>query len=200
MGLTSKAEKTRQFIIENSAQLFNKKRYVGTSLTDITEATKLTKGSIYGNFDDKDEVAKAVYKYNSDMLMRKISEVLNRQQSAIAKLTALTEFYKKNWTNINSKGGCPLMNSAIEADDNLPYLKNTIKKSFVSWADSLNEIIEAGIRDGEFKENMISKDYSNTFIMIIEGAILLSKITDNPVHLETGLNRVLYIIENEMKR
>jgi AcrR family transcriptional regulator len=64
----SKAEKTRQFIIEQTAELFNKKGYAGTSLSDITSATGLTKGSIYGNFENKDEVAKEVYLYNSKRL------------------------------------------------------------------------------------------------------------------------------------
>ena len=54
----SKAEKTRQFNNESTAELFNKKGYAGTSLSDISEATGLTKGSIYGNFENKDDVAK----------------------------------------------------------------------------------------------------------------------------------------------
>jgi AcrR family transcriptional regulator len=60
----SKAEKTKQFIIEKTATLFNTKGYTSTSLSDITQAT-LTKGSIYGNFENKDEVALEVYKYNA---------------------------------------------------------------------------------------------------------------------------------------
>jgi len=61
----TKAESTRLFIIERIAPVFNKKGYHGTSLADITEATGLTKGSIYGNFANKEEVAIAVYEYNT---------------------------------------------------------------------------------------------------------------------------------------
>jgi AcrR family transcriptional regulator len=39
----SKAEKTKQFIIEKTAPLFNTKGYNSTSLSDITQATGLTK-------------------------------------------------------------------------------------------------------------------------------------------------------------
>jgi AcrR family transcriptional regulator len=39
----SKAEKTKQFIIEKTATLFNTKGYISTSLSDITQATGLTK-------------------------------------------------------------------------------------------------------------------------------------------------------------
>ncbi|MDO9376148.1 MAG: TetR/AcrR family transcriptional regulator, partial [Ferruginibacter sp.] len=64
----TKAEKTRNFIVEQTAPIFNKKGYAGTSLTDLTEATGLTKGSIYGNFANKDEVALAAYDYNLSLL------------------------------------------------------------------------------------------------------------------------------------
>ena len=49
----SKADRTKAFITEKTAAIFNKKGYAGTSLTDMTGATGLTKGSIYGNFEDK---------------------------------------------------------------------------------------------------------------------------------------------------
>ena len=48
-----RSEKTRQLIIEKTASIFNKKGYTGTYLSDLTNATGLTKGSIYGNFKDK---------------------------------------------------------------------------------------------------------------------------------------------------
>ena len=57
----SKAERTKNFIIEKTAPLFNMKGYSGTSMSDITAATGLTKGSIYGNFENKDEVAIAAF-------------------------------------------------------------------------------------------------------------------------------------------
>ncbi|WP_435525010.1 TetR family transcriptional regulator [Chryseobacterium indoltheticum] len=76
----SKAEKTKQFIIEKTATLFNTKGYTATSLSDITEATGLTKGSIYGNFENKDEVSLEVYKYNSGIL-KKFDEIIQRRVS-----------------------------------------------------------------------------------------------------------------------
>jgi TetR/AcrR family transcriptional repressor of nem operon len=60
----SKSDRTRQFIIGSTANLFNMKGYAGTSLSDITGAFGLTKGSIYGNFANKEEVALAVFDYN----------------------------------------------------------------------------------------------------------------------------------------
>ena len=42
-----KSEQTKAFIIEKTAPLFNSKGYAGTSISDITGATNLTRGSVY---------------------------------------------------------------------------------------------------------------------------------------------------------
>jgi len=47
--IMGKAEKTRSYIIEKTAPILTLKVTAGTSMNDITEATGLTKGSIYGN-------------------------------------------------------------------------------------------------------------------------------------------------------
>ncbi len=60
----SKAERTKQFIVEKTALVFNIKGYAGTSINDLMTATGLSKGSIYGNFENKDEVAVAAFDYN----------------------------------------------------------------------------------------------------------------------------------------
>ena len=50
--------------LEKIAPIFNKNGYVGTSLSDITQATGLTKGAIYGNFKDKEALAIEAFNFN----------------------------------------------------------------------------------------------------------------------------------------
>ena len=59
-----KAEETRRFIIEKVAPIFNMHGYEGTSLSQLIEAIGLTKGALYGNFKNKDEIALAALEYN----------------------------------------------------------------------------------------------------------------------------------------
>src|SRR4051812_149064 len=96
----SKAELTKNLIIKKAAPLFNKKGYAGTSLSDLMEVTGLTKGSIYGNFLNKDDLTAAVYEYNVTNLRRNISDAFAQKQSAQGKLNAFTDFYRKNWKTI----------------------------------------------------------------------------------------------------
>ena len=64
----TKSEKTRRFIIEQSAAIFNKKGIAGTSISDLMESTKLAKGGIYGNFNSKEEIIVEVFDYLTDLV------------------------------------------------------------------------------------------------------------------------------------
>src|ERR1700761_8902670 len=100
----SKAEKTRQFIIEKTAPIFNIKGYAGTSLSDMTEATGLTKGSIYGNFGNKDEVALAAFDYNLKKVESIIFGEMQHRKSSRDKLMTYVQIYN-DFPNYPFPGG-----------------------------------------------------------------------------------------------
>jgi len=196
----SKAEHTRQFIIEKSATIFNKKGYNGTSLADLTEATGLSKGSIYGNFENKDEVAKAVFEYNVDCFFKEVESHVVSQQSASDQLRAFLDFYRSKWVQIFKNGGCPILNASIEADDNLPFLKDAVKRSVLKWSDILRNILNKGMEEGLYKSGVSFEDYAYLFISLIEGGIMLSKICNDQGHLMKALDRIEQIIKEEISK
>lgn len=53
-------EQTVEKILDASAQLFLQKGYQNTSLQDIIDATKLSKGAVYHHFRSKEEIAQKV--------------------------------------------------------------------------------------------------------------------------------------------
>src|SRR5690606_13094554 len=112
--MMTKAEKTRQFIIEKTAPIFNRKGYAGTSLSDITEATGLTKGSIYGNFKNKDEVAIAAFNYNFGLLSEWIKGKRDNEPDPIKKLKIYINVFSNFTDNPVLRWGCPVLNSATE--------------------------------------------------------------------------------------
>src|SRR5262245_13558435 len=58
----TKAQRTRLHIIEKTAPLFNMNGFDGTSLADLCRVTGLTKGALYGNFLDKEELATEAFR------------------------------------------------------------------------------------------------------------------------------------------
>jgi TetR/AcrR family transcriptional repressor of nem operon len=196
----SKAEKTREFIIEKSAPIFNRKGYAGTSLSDIIDATGLTKGSIYGNFENKDEVAIAVYNYNIKALEKRLDEAMQEKTAAYDKLIAFTEYYRNGWKKMFERGGCPIQNASIEADDNLSFLKKDVQQSIKNWVGRIKAVIEDGQKTGAFKKNIDAQECAYTIITMLEGGIMLSKIMNNQSLLFSALDRIVTFINRDLKK
>jgi TetR/AcrR family transcriptional regulator, transcriptional repressor for nem operon len=152
-GELSKAERTRNFIIEATAAIFNTKGYAGTSMSDITEATGLTKGSIYGNFENKEEVALAVFDYNLNKVNSLIGQLIHEAPSFYDKLMAFIRVYNRFKDSDFPEGGCPVLNTAIEADDTHALLREKAAQAFGKWKKNIEELIKKGIQAGEFKKD-----------------------------------------------
>jgi AcrR family transcriptional regulator len=173
----SKSELTRAFIIEKAAPIFNQKGYAGTSLNDMTQATNLTKGSIYGNFENKDEVALAAFDYNLQKVNAIIAREMSKYNAAKEKLLVYGNVYTNHSSYPFPVGGCPVLNTAIEADDTHPELKNKAAAAINSWKKTIMSILDAGIENKEFSRNINTEQIALTIIAVIEGAIMISKVT-----------------------
>ena len=85
-------ELTRQLIIEKALPIFNAKGNAATSISDITSATGITKGAIYGNFKNKDEVATAAFEKGVEIVATQIGKRVRVAKTAPEKLKAIVDF------------------------------------------------------------------------------------------------------------
>ncbi|MDB5148913.1 MAG: DNA-binding transcriptional regulator, AcrR family [Mucilaginibacter sp.] len=191
----SKAERTRQFIIERTSSIFNKKGYAGTSLSDLTEATGLTKGSIYGNFKNKEEVAAEVFEYNSGKVRKQIQERIQRANSYHDKLLVYAQVYHSFTRGDFIPGGCPILNTAVDADDTNPLLKDKAARAVTRWKTGIENLIKAGIEAGELKPDINATEMALSMIAMIEGGIMISKVTDSPANLDIVLASVHHMVD-----
>lgn len=182
-----KRERTRQFIIGKVAPLFNRKGFAGTSLSDLEKATGLTKGSIYGNFRDKDEVAKEAFRHNYRALMGEVRALVDAEDGAADKLLTFVDFYRKSHPRVFKNGGCAILNTATEADDGNPLLREEVAAALESWKSYLVKIVDDGLKTGELKK-VDAEAFACRFIAYIEGGILLSKTTGTMRYLLYNLD------------
>lgn len=191
-----KSETTKAFIIEKTAPLFNSKGYAGTSLSDITDATKLTKGSIYGNFANKDEVALAVFDYNINMVDTIISREMAKKDSAKEKLLVFLDVYSNSENHGFPVGGCPILNTATECDDTHPELKKRVTAAINNWKKNTVRIIEKGIESKEFSNKINVEQTALTIIAIIEGGIMISRVTGKKTYMNLVMDSLRKYIES----
>ncbi len=191
----TKAERTRAFIIEKTAPIFNTKGFAGTSLTDIELATGLTKGSIYGNFANKDEVALAVFDYNLKKVNTAFSVALSKQDLAKDKLMVYAEQSEFIFNNSLIDGGCPVLNTATESDDTHPALRSKAAKAILSWKNKIISIIEDGKSNDEFACDIDAEKIALTMIAMMEGGIMIAKVMGDINYMATIMQSMKKLIQ-----
>ena len=181
--MLTKAERTKQFILETAAPLYNEKGISGVSIDDVLAATKLTKGCLYGHFENKDDLSAQVV----DLMLKKITDkmylAVADKKTAKAKVFAFLDFYKDPIDTYIS-GGCPIFNTAVDADDNYPVIKQKVAAIFRAGQESLVNVLKEGIQGGEFSPNLDPVILAFKLVASIEGGIVMCRTMDTakPMH------------------
>jgi AcrR family transcriptional regulator len=197
--IVTKAAKTSQYILQTVSPIFNKNGYSGTSISDITSATGLTKGAIYGNFKNKEALALEAFNFNVQFIVDKIKSILNDIESPIAKLFALTNFYRSYYIHSLPKGGCPLLNVAIDSNNTNPELFHSVKLVMKKLTDGIAKMIAEGINKGEIKSEIDSVKYGGRIYCMIEGAVFASMTLKDDTYLMDMMNHIDKMIQTELQ-
>ncbi|NII25175.1 TetR/AcrR family transcriptional regulator [Pseudoflavitalea sp. X16] len=196
MKFTPRSEETRRFIIETTAGIFNTKGYAGTSMSDLTAATQLTKGSIYGNFENKEEVALAVFDYTLERRDKIIAEQLSKAKTNKEKLLVFANLFCSTQKQPFIEGGCPLLNAGTEADDTFEPLRKKVARAITDMKKDLETIINDGIAAKEFRKDTNAEKTALTIMALVEGGLLLGKTTHKPAYLDMVLETVKDVVNN----
>ena len=178
----TKGEQTRREIVRKSAPLFNQKGYEGTSLSDLMEATGLQKGGIYRHFSGKEELATEAFDYSWGKAVSGRLEGVAEVPDRVNRLKKMIE----NFVQLRAglvPGGCPLMNTAVEADDGNAALRARAKKALQNWTVRLSKIATEGIEKQQIDHHIDPLKLSQLIIGSLEGALLISRLqnSDEPL-------------------
>ncbi|WP_269235524.1 TetR/AcrR family transcriptional regulator [Flavobacterium flavigenum] len=173
--MLTKAERTKQFILETAVPIYNEKGISGVNIDDILEATKLTKGCLYGHFENKEDLSEQVIDLSLKMVSDKIRTAVHNGKTIKGKVFAFLDFYK-NPINTYISGGCPIFNSAVEADDNYPLIKEKVSKIFRNGQNELSSLLQEGINNGEFSNTLDPVVFAFKLTASVEGGLVMCRV------------------------
>lgn len=193
-----KGQITKEHIIRESAGLFNTKGYTGASLSEIIERCGIRKGGIYNHFENKDEIALAAFDYSFSQILSFLSKALENASNSKESLLAICNVYIDLIENDSLEGGCPILNTAIESDDGHPFLKEKAQQAMKTFIEKLTMIIEKGIENKEFREDINTEEASTYIIAVIEGGVMLSKLFDDSKYIRHCSSNLIQFIDHQM--
>jgi len=197
--MTTKAELTAQFILETVAPIFNKKGYTATSLSDLTTATGLTKGAIYGNFKNKEALSLKAFNYNVRFVINQIKVIFDEIDCPLEKLKAITNFYRTYNKQTLPLGGCPVLNVGIDSNNTNPELFERAKDIAKKLTDSITAIILEGQARQIINSEIDPSLYGGRIFSFIEGSIFTSVLLKDDKYLIDMMEHIDDMINNELK-
>jgi TetR/AcrR family transcriptional repressor of nem operon len=189
----NKGDATRQRIVAAAAPLFNQRGFAGCSMQDVMEATGLEKGGLYRHFGSKEELAAEAFRYSLAQSVKMRTDDLEEIDGAIAKLRYVVDRFVATPSAI--KGGCPLLNTAIDADDGNKALRKLVRDGFRNWKSRLAVLVDAGKQNGEIRAEVDTRQVANTFVALLEGGLMISRIEGSREALEDARTTLHLLID-----
>ena len=186
----SKGEQTRERILARSAQLFNRQGYFGSSLSDIMRETGLEKGGIYNHFISKEQLALESFDYAYGLVQQRVRIALSGKFDAIERLLAIVSVFLSIVEDPPVAGSCPILNTAIEADDANEALRDRARSAMNDWRTTIQRIVNKGIEREQIRPGVDADEVATILIATLEGAVMLSNLYKDPLHMQRTVAHV----------
>jgi TetR/AcrR family transcriptional repressor of nem operon len=192
----TKGEQTRRKIVEAAAPIFNKRGYEGSSLSDLMEATGLKKGGIYRHFSSKEELAAEAFGYTWETAWNSRLQGVDEKANGIEKRKQLIASFIDHRSPV--AGGCPILNTAIDADDGNPVLRAHVAKALRSWLSRLQTIVDQAQARGETQTGVDPQAVATLIVASLEGALMMSRIQRNDEALRRVQAHLIRYLDEEV--
>jgi TetR/AcrR family transcriptional repressor of nem operon len=194
----SKGEKTRQWIVKQAAEVFNRRGFEGASLSELMQATGLEKGGIYRHFDSKEELAVEAFGYAWRAALELRTHDLESVANTVDKLKLLIANFAGRVPAV--PGGCPLLNTAIDTDDGNAALRGHARRALRQWANLLEAVIDSGIARGEIRADTDAKKLALLIISSLEGALAVSRLEQSRTALADIRDHLWGYLEAQVRK
>jgi len=183
-AITSKGEQTRRRIVEVAAPVFNRRGYVGASMRDLVDATGLEKGGIYNHFGSKEQLALEAYDHAMSLVERSLARSQEAPATGYERLVRIVRTFAAGVRRPVIEGGCPIMNTAIEADDTYPELRDRARRSMNDWHRLIGRRVKDGVADGSIAAGTDPYRLASVMTAALEGGQMLARLFDDPSHMD----------------
>lgn len=186
----SKGEQTRQRIIARAADVFNTSGFAGTSMADLTRAAGIEKGGLYNHFPSKEALALESFDYAVELIAQRLEAALEGKQSALDRLITIVHVFRSNLETPALRGGCPVLNTAIEASDTSSVLRERAQAAMTAWQKLIGSTVKAGVQRGELRPDADPRVVATIVTSTAEGALMLSRLYDDPVYMRRAVDHL----------
>jgi TetR/AcrR family transcriptional repressor of nem operon len=149
--------------------------YAGTSLDDLTEATGLGRGSLYGAFSDKHDLFLRALDDYRDMVMERVTADLRKGGASGYQRLVGHIRNTANPTAAYAKRGCLMAKSAAELGSTDKEVLQRVKRTLQQYQAELRVAIEQAQREGDIARTADPDELALLVLTFLRGSEALRK-------------------------
>jgi TetR/AcrR family transcriptional repressor of nem operon len=176
MSVTIKGQKTREHILKTSRKILLTQGFHNTSISEIISATGVKKGNLYYYFASKEDLGLAVLEDAKEEFFLFLDKSLSGTDPVAKIINSCQAIFNEQKKN-NFVGGCLFGNTALEMTDSSPEFASVIQKVFDGWTGKLEALLTEAKEAGGLCLNTPSKLLAKTVVAIMEGAIMMVRVS-----------------------
>jgi TetR/AcrR family transcriptional regulator, transcriptional repressor for nem operon len=171
--------------------------YAATSVDDLTSATGLGKGSLYGAFGDKHGLfLRALDDYIGTSLDSVRGQLRDPTHSAYDRLTRHIRAQAKAIAADKVRRGCMMAKTAAELSATDDTVERTVETAYAAWASELADCIKEAQRDGTIDKKQDPRPLAMTVLAFMRGQEALHKGGAKPAQLKAAAEQMIALIPN----
>ena len=161
--------------VDQAMRVFWEKGYAATSISDITAATGVKRGSLYNAFDGKHDLfLRSLVKYDNE---RRTNQ--RRQFGAIDDpLEAIIGFFDqcvRDSLNDHEKKGCLLVNTSLDISQHDDEVKKVVSDAFKEITVNFEKLIKRGQERGDIPDTVNPRPTAKALTALLVGIRTLGR-------------------------
>ena len=174
---------------------FWERGYAATSVDDLTAATGLGKGSLYGAFGDKHSLyLRALDDYVVSSLDDVRASLRNTKLSAYERLAGHIRGQAKALVADKDRRGCLMAKSAAELGATDDAVEKKVELAYTTWRAELVACINEAQRDGTVDAKQNPQALAGTLLAFMRGQEALHKGGAKPAQLKAAADEMVSLI------
>lgn len=181
--------KTKQKLLDAAQELFLIKGYGASSVDEICQKAKVTKGSFFHYFKSKEELGKILLERfccDSQAEMKSCACLKENEPDPLKRVYAHIDYGVEFFKSVEGNR-CLLGTMAHELSETHPEIREMCARGFESWAKIFISDLSQAKKKYAPKANFDPKSLADHLIATIEGAQILAKVKHNSKVMEKSL-------------
>ncbi|MBE0463165.1 MAG: TetR/AcrR family transcriptional regulator [Halomonadaceae bacterium] len=161
--------------LDRAVEVFSKRGYHGTSITDLTKAMDLTQGSLYKAFKGKRAIFLAAFEHYRAQRTQLLRMAVDTTGTGLERLRNVLIFYAESAQGAQGQQGCLVVGSATELSAFDQYVAEHVISALTRNESMLADMIRQGQQDGSLAPHVDCETTARMLLCLTQGMRVVGK-------------------------